>query len=283
MDVRQPRLVGAADPAAVSSGEAFRRLRGAIRDWYWNGLLAVIVAPNRIPPRNGLKGTWIGRHIATFKLSDGARIRCRFEDAGDVIDVYVNREYERANLPWPELTSIVDVGSTVGSFVVWAGRRSPRASFTAIEPNPAVVPFLRDNLRRNQMEARVQVIEAAVGSSSGTAAIEDDRQFSNLLRVVPLAQGRGPSVRMVTLADVLDGQAGGACDLLKIDCEGGEYDILLNASDDVLHRARMIICEYHFPDGHQPEELIDRLVRAGFEVAADHGPPFGLIFAVRKI
>jgi len=227
--------------------------------------MAAIVAPNRIPPRKGLKGTWLGRYVATFRMRDGSTIRCRLEDAGDVIDVYVNQEYDRAQISWSDLKLIIDVGSTVGSFTVWASRRAPKARLIAIEPNPAVYPYLLENVKQNHLEGRVETIEAALGAVPG----------------VPVEVGKGPTMRLMTLEQVFDETRTDHCDLLKIDCEGGEYDILLTAPDRLLERVGTIICEYHFPTGHEPQQLVDRLVKSGFHVEADHTPPFGLILATR--
>ena len=35
------------------------------------------------------------------------------------------------------------------------------------------------------------------------------------------------------------------CDLLKIDCEGAEYEILFGASSELLDRTRRMALEYH--------------------------------------
>jgi FkbM family methyltransferase len=267
--------------AKASVGAALTQLRRSVRNWYTVGLMAVIVAPNRIPPRKGLKGTWLGRYVATFRMNDGATIRCRLEDAGDVIDVYVNQEYDRREIPWSDLTSIIDIGSTTGCFTVWAARRSPRAKVTAVEPNPAVAPFLLENIKQNHLEDRVETIEAAIGAVPGLAAIQDERAFSNLVRVVPVEEGSGPTVRMMTLEQVFEQTTTNQCDLLKIDCEGGEYEVLLNAPESLLARIRNIVCEYHASTTYQPQQLVDRLVRSGFQVEAEDYTAFGLILATR--
>ena len=68
-------------------------------------------------------------------------------------------------------------------------------------------------------------------------------------------------VPTVTLADVV----GSGCDLLKLDCEGAEFEALLAADDDTLLRAQRIILEFHRIAG-SPEMIVDRLEAAGMEV-----------------
>jgi hypothetical protein len=48
---------------------------------------------------------------------------------------------------------------------------------------------------------------------------------------------------------------------LKIDCEGCEYPLILNASNEALNAFDEIILEYHY--GYK--NLVERLKRAGFK------------------
>jgi hypothetical protein len=73
--------------------------------------------------------------------------------------------------------------------------------------------------------------------------------------------------------------APGGIDVLKLDCEGAEYDILL-APDAPLERVREIRMEYH---GGRGAELAQSLARRGFSIThfvAD-GPLNGMLWARR--
>jgi FkbM family methyltransferase len=212
-------------------------------------------------------------------MSDGSRIRCRVRDCGDWISVYVHDDYA-IQIPWPELRSIVDIGACVGSFTVWAGRMAPNARLVAVEPNPDVIPYLDDNIRGNQLQGRTTILECALGSSPGLASLEDSQALATNMRVVSVEVGRGPTVPQVTLEGLFDQTEITQCDLLKLDCEGGEYDVLLTAPEAVLERVRAIVCEYHPVNRHTPAQLIARLTASGFVVDADRTPT-GMIRAVR--
>jgi hypothetical protein len=55
------------------------------------------------------------------------------------------------------------------------------------------------------------------------------------------------------------------CTLLKLDCEGAEYDVLLKASAASLAAVRTIAGEYHVGlNSHTPEELAEHLRAHGF-------------------
>jgi hypothetical protein len=68
-------------------------------------------------------------------------------------------------------------------------------------------------------------------------------------------------VPAVTLADVV----GPGCDLLKLDCEGTEFESLLDADDDTVRRAQRVILEFHRFAG-APEAIVERLEAAGMNV-----------------
>ena len=255
--------------SAPSPRTEFGHLRRAVRNWYSAGVLAAVVMPTRVPPRGGLRETWLGRHVETFRMSDGFRIRCRLQDAGDLISVYVDGDYERMRVGWANLRSIIDVGSTVGSFTLWAARRSPRAEIVAVEPNPELYPYLLDNIRLNHLSGRVVCVAAALGATSGVASIEKDGMYSTATRFMPHWGGSGPTVKQLSLEGLLDETNTLHLDLLKIDCEGAEYDTILGASGPVLRRIRTIICEYHPVEQHDFAELVAHLTSSGFHVDSD--------------
>lgn len=83
-------------------------------------------------------------------------------------------------------------------------------------------------------------------------------------------QSAGPSVQMecVTLDDVFRTHQLARCDLLKLDCEGSEFEILEQASDDVLKRVEQIVGEFHDVDesGQSGTRLSQLLEYRGFRV-----------------
>ena len=55
------------------------------------------------------------------------------------------------------------------------------------------------------------------------------------------------------------------CDLLKMDCEGGEYAILEHTSRHVLRRFKRIMLEFHlFHPGHSLRRIEHCLEECGF-------------------
>jgi hypothetical protein len=61
------------------------------------------------------------------------------------------------------------------------------------------------------------------------------------------AYSRKVVVDSVTLPEIFEANDVATCHVLKIDCEGGEYEILLGLSPDILRRIERIVGEWHPP------------------------------------
>lgn len=168
---------------------------------------------------------------------------------------------------WPGLTPeagwrVVDVGANIGVFSLWAERHG--AEVTAYEPEPGTFASLVTNVAGRRISPRqaalvgkavptVRLYLSEVDSTRNTVAGKEIESGERLDDFV--------DVPTVTLEDVV----GSGCDLLKLDCEGAEFESVLHADDDTLRRAQRIILEFHRIAG-SPDVIVDRLEAAGMDV-----------------
>jgi FkbM family methyltransferase len=131
-----------------------------------------------------------------------------------------------------DIGRIVDIGANCGMFSLVARAYFPRAAISAYEPNPIVLETLRSNVANLDVE----VIASAVGGAGGWVRVEHPEGQTYLGRTVV-----GGDIRRVPIREVLHRL--GTVDLLKLDCEGAEWEIL-----DALpsHAVRWLTMEYHF-------------------------------------
>ncbi|MBK3665340.1 FkbM family methyltransferase [Bradyrhizobium diazoefficiens] len=170
--------------------------------------------------------------------------------------------------------TILDIGSNIGLFAIAARRRFPRATIHCYEPNPAVIPYLQSHCT----QTRCQLFPAAVGLSEGRVSLRADDEGTLFSTTVPNPSGGIPQVSFASAIEKL-----GTVDLLKLDCEGAEWEIF----DDVttwksVHRLAM---EYHLwaREGATVATLREILSAIGFQQIdiRDEGFQWGLAFASR--
>ena len=172
----------------------------------------------------------------------------------DIINVWLDDEYGLRRVQ-PEPKTIVDVGANIGLFALWARHLFPSARIIAYEPNPYVSPYLR----RNVAHADIEVIDAGVGALGGHARIE--RCGESRLARTTFCQ-RGP-VQIKGFSEVVE-HAGGKIDLLKLDCEGAEWDILRAFGESTpVENIRM---EYHLGPDRSLNELLELVRKSGLKL-----------------
>jgi FkbM family methyltransferase len=174
----------------------------------------------------------------------------------DVIDVWLDDDYGLANIKVPVRT-IVDVGANIGLFALWARRAFPDAVIHAYEPNPAILPLCLANLSGLPT---VTVFQEAVSDKDGNGRLEMVSDSSRLSMVS--VEAAGP-LKVCGFRSVLE-RIGGSVDLLKLDCEGGEWLIFSDAM--AFERVRDIRMEYHLTEGRKVEDVLRAAEAIGFEV-----------------
>jgi FkbM family methyltransferase len=175
---------------------------------------------------------------------------------------------------------VVDIGANLGAFALYAARRNAR-TVLAYEPNGAAFRCLQRNVEANGLSGTVRPRQLAVSAVAG-----QDVRFplapSVYNRIVPDEEtGEFETVRTTSLAEILARDAAQGIDLLKLDCEGAEYDILFSAAPSDIARIREIRMEYH---AARETELTAYLRNAGFEITffRPDSPSTGNIWACRE-
>lgn len=176
-----------------------------------------------------------------------------------------------------EISTIVDVGASFGFFSLAARAHYPRAAIHAYEPNPRILPLLRANTANFGVTVHAQ----AVGAKDGSVNLIDDGP-SDQARVGMLRNGESNhDVDQVSLETVLV-QAGGRIDLLKLDCEGAEWEILKPGNR--WESVRNVRIEYHLFHGETADQARRSVIALGFRILhfQQYSDTGGVIWAARS-
>lgn len=219
----------------------------------------------------------------TYRLRNGLQLeaRPRTLDVAVLKDVFFHRVYTPPGFAIPENAIVLDIGAHIGAFAASAARAARGVTVFAFEPAPENFALLSSNVARNGL-SNVRLFPCAVSGVAGPRQLHlSDSPAGHSLHFVG-PRGEQLSVPSVTLADILDRHALEAVDLLKMDCEGAEYEIV-EAAPEALRRVRKIAMEAHVLDRSRTPERIATLLEAqGFVVRTGaKGDATAMIWASR--
>lgn len=157
---------------------------------------------------------------------------------------------------------VVDIGANVGFFAMLAARRG--AMVEAYEPHPETFRYLQANTAGSAVAChRAAVVAAPPPDRKVGLWLHPTHDSRHSLIGVEILTGSALSESMEVPAVSLEEAIGDGCDLLKMDCEGAEFDLLLNTSPEALRRMGRLIVELHQRVG-DPEKVRTRLDDLGF-------------------
>lgn len=172
---------------------------------------------------------------------------------------------------------IVDGGAHKGAFVDALRKVSQRPRFLCIEPDPLLAAGLREKFAG---DASVHVLQAALGSSRGTATfhINRSRACNSLASSGGLTTGvlgdlmttiETIDVEVTTLDDAMVDARLPACDILKLDLQGHDLQALIGGSE-TLKSAKVVIVEVWYAPVYAGTvtylTICDLLQKSGFSI-----------------
>lgn len=202
----------------------------------------------------------------------------RFDHADHILwslvaDIFISKVYTPQGFEIKVNDVVVDVGAHKGVFVAYAAQRT-RKRIKAFEPDKNNFAYLQSLIEKHAWDYVDLVNAALIGqpidevllytseSSSRHSIFGEDvvtgRKLTNSQRVPAM-------ILEEALKDVTH------IDLLKMDCEGAEFPILLSANPAVFSRIDKIVIEYHSPQGSDDlRKLLQKLKGVYRDVTIHH-------------
>ncbi len=163
---------------------------------------------------------------------------------------YAFRDYSWLDV---EGKAVLDVGASIGDTAIYFSIRGAKR-VVAFEPYPYPYSLAKENVEANGV-LNVTLVNAGVGGNDGFITV----YTGTTTAWTPLRpSGRGIEVPIYSLDRVISEY--GPFDVMKMDCEGCEYDAVLNS--ERLAEMKQVQIEYHYG----PEKLTRKLKELGFLV-----------------
>ena len=177
-------------------------------------------------------------------------------------EIFMEETYTRElALKVPENPTIIDIGANAGFFSLFAAFRYPGSKILAFEPIPANFKQLKRNKELNK-NVQMECLQKAVFSHSGTVSLSYDPNdsFTTSASVIQGSDPRNNTIKVpcLTLPEIFDEYRLDQCDLLKMDCEGAEYEILYNCPGSYLRRISQMALEVH--GGNESNQNMSSLI-----------------------
>lgn len=208
-------------------------------------------------------------------------------DAHVIFEIFINRDYY---LKLDKVQTIFDVGAHVGIASIFLSINYPSALIYAFEPNKKSYQRLKKNLNYNKIE-NVKVFNWAIAGKVApkrTLYINPRSGMSTMFE----RGDKGISVEKQalitkTLLGFMKARKIKSVDLIKMDCEGGEYEILLGLNSSAYRQIKAFVIEYHDSFTKRThQDLIDILRKNSYQVTVNKNlvdESIGIICARRLV
>jgi FkbM family methyltransferase len=155
----------------------------------------------------------------------------------------------------PENPVVIDIGANAGFFNILLLSKIKNATILAYEPLLSNTKFFKKVINQNPvLQKHIQLHQAAV---TGTEKESLDLFMEDTLEnqvVASVFEGfnkdnlKKMTVPCISLTKIVKENNLQKIDLLKMDCEGSEYDIIYNTAQDIIKMADHIAIEVHDVD-----------------------------------
>ena len=193
--------------------------------------------------------------ISSSKLSDKEIKFHGGVNNGDIIYGFAANDYGK--LPVRGKT-VIDIGANIGDTPIYFALHGA-SKVIGLEPFPKNYELAVENSLSNGFSDKIKMVLAGCSSKIGKISIDPDHE-SNIESQLKNSS-KGKVIPLLTIEEIIKRYDVPNGSILKIDCEGCEYDSILHAPDIALQRFSHIQIEYHL--GYR--DLKEKLEKCGFK------------------
>ena len=210
----------------------------------------------------------------TYRFRDGIKIKTQEgAEARNIVSVYMEKAYGEII----DNSVIIDIGAHIGIYSIYTASKSKNIKVYAYEPMPSSFSLLSENAELNKLD-NICAFNLGVTAKNEKrklyiADISSDNSLygNNTMNYI--------EIECISLEDIFVENEIDQCDILKVDCEGAEYEILFNTPDEYLRKITKICLEYHnqgVNEQYNIKKLKSFLKNQGFRIVKSTKYPKGM-------
>jgi FkbM family methyltransferase len=198
-------------------------------------------------------------------------------------DIFISKCYEHPDCKVESGDVVFDIGANLGFFSYYSILRGAK-SVHAFEPGESQFKAIEDNFGSIE---NLAIEKKAVTEKNGILKFAKHKTLSVMSGIFDEVDEENYNVvecKTINLMDYCIEKNISKINFLKIDCEGSEYRIFENFSDDFLRIIDKIIMEYHYNTDGRLLKLVEKLENNGFTVKVpDVNSEIGILVAYQKV
>ena len=176
-----------------------------------------------------------------------------------------NNEYD-FNIDFKEGDIVIDIGANVGMVSILLAKKFPFLKIYSFEPLKENYDNFIKNIELNNIPKGVIIAENKAVTKDGrlitmsiNSANKGGSSTTDVISINSIMTKENSQVESITLEEIFKKYNINKLKLLKIDCEGSEYEILYNADTNLLKNIENLRGEFHENKNLTGEYDIDKL------------------------
>ena len=179
----------------------------------------------------------LGNKIVKFNYDSKKQLN---NTLGMIKEQFIEEQYGWLDVKEKE---VIDIGANVGDSAIYFALSGAKHVYT-FEPYPYSYGIAMQNIKLNKLQDKITLLNE--GCSSKDGKIKINAEYKNLGGTDLKNFKNGTNINITTLREILKRFKIAEEAVLKIDCEGCEYGILLETKNSDLRRFKQIQIEYHY-------------------------------------
>jgi FkbM family methyltransferase len=206
--------------------------------------------------------------VNRFWFKNGIKFRRMYYT---IFEIFIHGEYDSLDV---KDRDVIDVGAFVGDSAIYFALKGAKRVI-AVEPHPGAFAEMLENIKLNKMENIIIPVNAGLASKSGKVCVDTKSAYHGLGDCINAVS----AVMLGELISRFGVDPGNA--VLKMDCEGCEYDVILNDYEHI-RMFKELVFEYHPYIVNKPlDDLLNMLSRDFGCVKIKDKKKVGIVHCIR--
>ncbi len=181
-----------------------------------------------------------------------------FEDNGDLLSIFIKNEYRDF---YVKDKTVIDIGANIGDSSIYFITKNAK-KVIAIEPFEKNYLSLKENIGINNLTEKIIPIQAFCSGNETFVEISKNEKGGGSTNYVRKSEKDVVKISTISISNILEKYKMKENIVLKIDCEGCEYDLISNTPNEILNQIDEIFIEYHM--GYL--DIVKKLKECRFEI-----------------